>query len=159
MAGTKDYRIVLPRVLAQSAVVATKTGDTVETTLATITIPGGALGATGRIRVSTIWTITNNANAKNIRVRLGGIGGTAFQNVPISTAATAAFETHIANRGAVASQVGWAFGCRFDQVFTSFTPVTGSLNTAIDQDLVITAQLAVGTDSATLEAYMVEILR
>ena len=45
-----------PIILAQSAVAVSKTGDTNEATLASITIPAGAMGANGSLRLTTVWS-------------------------------------------------------------------------------------------------------
>lgn len=49
---TVNYKLLgVPYILAASAVAAPTTGDTSENTLATVTIPAGALGANGIIRI------------------------------------------------------------------------------------------------------------
>ena len=145
------------RNLGSSAVAASITGTLTETALATITIPAGAMGPNGVIRVQLLWTVTNNANAKTLRIRLGGIGGTA--HMTISGASTVSVTAHrvIANRNSQSSQVSssaatTAFGNGAAAV------VTGAIDTSASQTLVITAELGNIADTVTLESYLVELL-
>lgn len=68
------------RVIAASAVAVSHTGDTIETVLANIAIPAGAMGANGALHITAVFSYTNSANAKTLRIRLGGISGAAFMN-------------------------------------------------------------------------------
>jgi len=146
------------RVLASSAVKVDKTGDTNETALATITIPAGSMGANGILRVTTLWTHTNNANTKTWRIRLGGISGTQFATIARTTSATDGDMRIIQNRNSQSSQV--AFPSTQGVGFGSSTSgvASGSIDTSAAQDLVLSAQLGVGTDTMSLERYIVEIL-
>lgn len=141
-----------PYVLASSAVVASHTGNTNETALATITIPAGALALNGILRVTCLFGGTNNGNNKTLRVRLSGIAGTAFFTNVFTTAVGISSIVHIANRNSASSQVGHAIGI-------SGAFATGAINTAVAQDLVISGQLANGADTISLEARIVEIFR
>lgn len=146
----------VPYVLAQSAVAASHTGNTTETALATITIPAGEMGPNGWVEVYTLWSVTNNANNKTPRIRLGGIGGTAFYNLATANTTYGRLLTNISNRNSAASQIGMPA----DVQGWGFAPnavVTATVNTANAQDLVISCQLATGTDTCTLEAYRVVV--
>jgi hypothetical protein len=141
-----------PFIVANSAVVSSHTGNTTETALATIPIPAGALALNGLLRITLLWGATNNANNKTIRARLGGIGGTAFHTQIITTAIGVSSITNIGNRNSAALQVAHTIG-----ISGAFT--TGTINTAVAQDLVISGQLATGSDTISLEARVVEIFR
>lgn len=145
-------------ILAASAVAVAHTGDTVETILATIPIPAGAMGANGALRINLLVSYTNSANNKIIRGRLGGIGGTAFISSTLTTTALAKFTKEIANTNSAAAQVSENAG-QFGPGTTSSGVGTGTVNTAIAQDFVFTAQLALGTETLTLIRYMVEIFK
>lgn len=152
----RDASLAEQRIGGQSGVQVATVNNTAEQVLATIPIIGGLLGVNGVIRVSTLWTLTNNVNVKTLRVRLGGVAGTIFWAVAGASIATLKGHCQIANRGAQASQVAMdsatlAFGSSTGAV------VTGTIDTSINQDLVITAQKATGTDTTILEAYQVEI--
>jgi hypothetical protein len=142
-------------VMAQSAVPASVTGTTAQTTLATIQIPAGAVGINGSLRITTLWSIPNNANTKRVRVTLAG---TAFLDNSLGAAAGMQAMTIIRNRGVINSQVSLS-----SVAGSSFSSTTGvSTTAAIDmsqaQSLIITGTLAVITDTITLEGYTVEIL-
>lgn len=142
-------------VLAQSAVAASVTGTTNETTLATIAIPAGAMGVNGSLRITTLWTTTNSANNKNLRVKLGA---TAFTDIALTTTAAGQFQTHIRNRGAPNSQVAFIVGSGFPFASSAGSPFPGAIDTAVSQTLALTGQLANTGETITLEAYTVEIL-
>lgn len=143
-------------VLAQSATPASVTGTTTETTLATIPIPAGAMGANGSLRITTLWSYTNSANTKTPRVTLGG---TAFFAPALSTTLTAQALTIIRNRNAMNSQVGWASGAGTLGIGSSGNAnVTAAVDMSAAQNLLITGQLASAGETLTLEGYTVELL-
>lgn len=137
--------------IGQSAVASSITGTTSETTLASITIPGGIMGSNGVVRVTAHYSTTNNANAKNLFVRFGG--SVAFVNTA-ATSVTYVVRNEIRNRNALNSQVS-------NQISSGATTLAAailSINTAVDQILTITGQLANTGDTITLEGYSVEVL-
>jgi hypothetical protein len=145
------------RILGASAVAVSGPADTNENILATITIPAGAMGPNGRLRIHTLWTVNNNANVKAARVRLGGIGGTDFLGANIASTLSMQSQVMIANRNAANSQVGFAV------TTTSFalvnaTNVTAAIDTSAATTLVITAAKATAGDTMTLESYLVELI-
>ncbi len=146
-----------PLLLAQSAEAVTHTGSIAETTLATITVPANAMGANGRLIIKTLWTTSASTNNKNTRVYFGA---TKFTSIPINSASniTARYETEIANRGAVNSQIGGAenyYG--FSQA--TVPVVTSAIDTSTDVDVTIKTALANAGDSVTLESYSVLLYR
>lgn len=146
-----------PYVVGQSAVAVSHTGSTSETALATVTIPAGAMGANGRLRILTTWSTTNDASNKTYRVRLGGIGGTAFTAAVSASLASMKLLTEIANRNAANSQVGGP--ANYSGLGGSGAAVvTAAINTASAQDIVITGELADSADTITLESYCIEVL-
>lgn len=139
-------------VIAKSGVAVPLTGTTSETTLATITIPAGAMGANGLIRVSSVWSYTNSANNKTLRARFGGtsIAATAY-----TTTASAPLGCLIANRNSASSQVvGLASGLF---AATNTTPTTSSINTSNAADITLLGTLASAAETITLESYLVEL--
>lgn len=139
-----------PLILANKAVPASVTGTVAETALATITIPGGLMGPNGSIRVTPIFSITNNANNKSLGIKLGGqsifaIGLTT--NSAYQAIATAR------NRGSQSAQLSTSGG-GYAAVFTANTNV----DTSVDQVLTINGTLANAADTITLEGYTVEVL-
>lgn len=143
----------LPVTLAMSAVAVTAPNDTVENILATITVPAN-IGVNAAVRVRSVWSLSGVDN-KVLRVRAGGIGGTAYLSTTQTTNVTIVDEREIRNRNSASSQVGKsaslvAFGG------TTAAIVTSAVNTTAAWDIVITAQKTTGTDAVVLESYQVE---
>lgn len=135
--------------LGQSAVAASNTGGTTETTLATITIPAGAMGANGRIEVRALFSVTNSANTKTLRVRFGG---TTFASSAVTAVGSAPLLMNVANRNAANSQVG-TLGTGFGTA--SGAAITTAIDTTAAVNITITGQLGLGTEAITLESYQV----
>lgn len=131
---------------AQTAV----TGSTSETNLHTaITVPAGALGANGELRLSGALTMTNNANAKTLRVKYGG---TTFATAALASGAGYRFEAVIKNRNSAAAQNGGLSGSGL------LDSVTGTVNTANALDVQLTMELADAGDSVTLQDLSVDLV-
>lgn len=143
-------------ILGASAVAVSGAADTAENILATVNVPAGAMGLNGILRVYSLWTFTNGADDKICRVRLGGIGGTAFGSTTATTSATLTDFRQIANRGAANSQVSTSSGVQF--ATSSGATVTGAIDTSAATTLVLTGQKETGANTLTLEAYTVELL-
>ena len=146
-------------VLGASGVASAHTGDTAETQLASITLPGGAMGPNGILRVTTLWSYTNSANNKTLRVRLGGLSGTAFQANVVTASNIGVMQRTIQNRNSQASQIGFnaANAASYTTVGSGTSVATGSVDTSADQSIVITGQLASAGETVTLEACLVEL--
>lgn len=140
------------------------TGTTAETVLATVTIPGGYLGANGVIRITSVWSATDNANTKTARIKFGasgeGTSGVEFYTLDMATKATLRQQTQIMNNGSASAQIAGpkalsesGFGLSDGLI------VTDTTDTASDVDVIFTAQLANSADTISLEAYTIEILK
>jgi hypothetical protein len=148
---------VQTRVLASSGVAVSHTGNTNETTLATVAIPAGLMGLNGTLRIDCLWSVTNSGNNKTTRFRLGGLSGTAYFSLASTTVASVRGFRNIQNRGSAASQISeWSGGLGPGSTASAVT--TGTVNTAVAQDLVFTAQLASAGETITLERYIVELV-
>lgn len=145
------------RVLRHTAVKADRTAATTEGVLATVSIPGGTIGPNGMLRVSTWWSYTSSANAKTLRVRLGGIGGTIFQELAPTTTTTMTTQTVVSNRNSQTSQLGAVQGSGSVHGGATAGFVTATIDTGAAQDLVITAQLANSGETISLERVLVEV--
>lgn len=143
-------------VLANSAVAVNSTNTATEETLATIAVPANAMGANGWFEVTCGWSVTNNANAKTARIRFGGTEYLASSLA--STAQNNQFRI-IMNRGATNSQIGISSSTRPEVYGTasSNAMVTSAHDTTSSQNITITSQKATGTDSMTLEWYIVKL--
>lgn len=141
--------------LAKSGVQILAPGDTVENVLATIPIPAGAIGPNGSVEVDTLWSMTNNANVKTGRVRLGGVGGPGIGSVTLTSFASARVLSKFWNRNAENAQTFFLGG---SGVGTSGTALgTAAVDTSVARDLVITGQKATAGDVLALEAYEVRL--
>jgi len=141
-----------------SAVAVPLTGSTSETALATIAIPARAMGANGVLRVTQLVSTVNNANAKTVRIRLGGISGAEFFAASIASTITMRNQIQIQNRNSQSSQVAHAISTLNCFQATAAVPCTQAVDTSVALNLVITGQLGNAADTITLESYTVEIL-
>lgn len=135
------------------------TGTTAETAIATVTVPGKLLGKNGILRITTNWGHTNNANAKSLRIRVGTVAGTQL----LSASAASALRTYamiaLHNRNNVAAQIGNTnTGSTTGYGQNTSTPLTTTIDTDADFNIVFSGQLGVGTDTITLEGYFIEAL-
>ena len=140
------------RVLAQSSVAVSHTGNTNETTLASIVIPAGAMGPNGRVRITSLWSGTNSGNNKTMRHKFGGVNYFA-QN--LTTQQGWRQETEICNRNAANSQAGNgnnSWGAAGQAMNTSAIETTSAVT------VLVTGQLANASETISLEAYRVEVL-
>lgn len=135
------------------------TGTTSETTLGSVIIPGGSMGANGIIRATVLFSYTASSNNKTLRVRLGGLAGTAFHQIVPTTSSFHQAVIMIRNRNSITSQVSAPALNNTSFTVASGTLATGSINTADNQTLVITGQLANTSETITLETFSVEILK
>lgn len=141
--------------IAASAVPHSVTGGTSETTLATIPIPGNLMTPNGHLRLTSLWTVTSSANAKTMRAKLGG---TAFLAGAVTTSATFQNIITIRNRNAANSQVGHPASSGTPISANNSATTTGTVDTTVAQNLLITGQLADAGDTITLEDYLLELM-
>lgn len=145
----------LPYVISQSGAGASAGAVVTEEVLATITVPGGAMGANGVIQLFTHFSVNNSVNNKTLRVRVGGVSGTEFMSLAISGTTIASGRlTVIANKNATNSQtaiasIGNANGVGQGTV----APPTASVDTTASWDIVISGQKASSGDTLTLVNY------
>lgn len=129
---------------------------TTEAALATVSLPAGLLGANGVVEVDCLWQVTNNANVKTGRVRLGGVAGSGVGSVTLTSFASARSVHKFWNRNAENVQ---AFFLGGSGIGTSGTALgTSAINTANATDLVITGQKANSADLIALEAYEIRLV-
>jgi hypothetical protein len=150
--GTRTQ--IAPIVLAQSAVAASHTGNTNLTNLATVTVPGGLMGKNGRLRITSLWSMTNNANSKSVFV---SFAATAFYSVGVVSTQTLQLQTNVANRGSQSSQVG-APSDMIGPLASTSAVVTAANDTSANQSVKLEIALANSSDSITLESYSIEVL-
>lgn len=141
----------------QSGVAVPVTGTASETALASVTIPAGAMGANGSLRITALFSYTNSVNNKTVRVRFGnGLSGTTFAQSTLTTTAATRLTLTIQNRNSAASQIGGLVNGSLGG--TASASVTGTIDTTASQTLTISGQLANTGETITLESYVVELL-
>lgn len=135
------------------------TGTVTETAMATVTIPAGAMGLNGGLQIRSVWTVTNSANNKSLRARLGGMAGTQFLAAGVTTVVVASDQRTIRNRNSAASQItSYTSTSTTSLGNSSNSATTGTVDTSAAQDLVFTGQLTNTGETITLESYEVWLL-
>lgn len=129
-----------------------------EVVLATVTIPAGAMGMNGAVEVRTVWSCTNSANNKTLRVRFGGAAGTAYLAPVLTTNTGLSDARRIRNRNSAASQLGSFSSGATGLGPLGSSPVTGALDTTASVDVVFSGQLSLAAETITLESSEVWLL-
>lgn len=152
--GTTWVRLHSIKIYDLSAAVVL-TGTTSATTLATITIPAGLIGTNGKVKFYPLWSNTNNANTKTLRVVLNS-GTTVY---------TGTAQNSVHNTGLLILR---NFNSETTQRMSSgmtagLGSTTGSIaavtiDTTAAVTVTITGQLANSADTMTLESLFVEIV-
>lgn len=140
--------------VAQSNVTSTVTGTAVETTLATITVPGGLMSNNGILEVYSLWSYTNAATSRNLRARFGA-GSVSFMSSTTTTTNTSQSKFYIRNMNATNSQTCQPVG--FTQTYTTSTGgiSTFSQDTSIDFTVVFSSTLTDTSQFVSLEGYTI----
>lgn len=118
---------------------------TTESTLLTLNIPAGALGANDGLLLDLIWSCTNTAAAKRIRSRFGG---TVLFNLDLTTHLVFRQSIKLRNRNSQASQISQG------NSVTNFGPIGSvaaqafTVDFSVAQALTITGQFPVTGSSA-----------
>lgn len=133
------------------------TGDTTETTLATVTLPGGALGANGILRLTLIPKFTGTAGTKSIRAKIDGTGFMLATSVAGSLSGYLQ-RTLIADNSQAAqfSEYNVAVG---PAGYTGNAIQAFTKDLTVAKDITITGALANGADSIDWVYYLIEIMQ
>lgn len=118
------------------------TGTTSETTMLTVSIPASLMNKRGRANVIVLLSLTNNANAKTVKVK---VGGATIATVTSTNQNLLGLSAWLLNLNSETSQR--------NNSASSFT-----IDTTIANDLVITCQLANAGDTVTVNTVSVEII-
>lgn len=142
--------------LTYAGTVAAHTGTTSVTTIKTVTIPGGAMGPNGFVRISTSHSNTPNANNKQLVGYFGGTGGILIDNRTVTTTGYSTKNFMIRNRGSESSQIATQANINSVEGNTAGA-ATGTVDTSADVDIVFRVNLSDAGDTVTLEHYVVEV--
>ncbi|MBN9125992.1 MAG: hypothetical protein J0I90_00165 [Nitrosospira sp.] len=141
--------IALPvEVLSSSAVAASCASTNIDEILASFTIKSGVLGPNSILQIEPLWTFTNSANNKIIKVKVAGV--TVYNNTRTTVAREAPLIV-LANRNSLQSQVQ-----PYDSnYFTSGTgsPQTYAIDFSVNVTVEITGQRANGSEALKLEYF------
>lgn len=121
------------------------------TTLLTITVPGGVMGASGALRITQLWA-ANNATGKTVTTRFDG---SPLHAIAIGAVAGYGLQRLLRNRTA-SSQVLMNNSTAADT--GGSTPNYMAVDTTTNRDITFAITLAAATDFAILEGYTVEVL-
>ena len=150
--GTKWVRLNPIKIFSLSVPVSTSSTSVV--TLATITIPAGLMGANGKLKIYPLWATTNNANVKTLRALLGGSTCTTMTSQSVSNNSGLVIIRNTNSESAQKCSSGLVAG-----IGSSFGSIASTtVDTTAATTLVISGQLAVGTDTLTLEDLFVEVV-
>lgn len=150
--GTKWVRLNPIKIFSLSAPFSL-TGSTSGVTLATITIPAGLLGANGKLKIYPLWATTNNANVKTLRAFFSGSTCTTMTSLSVPNNSGLVIIRNTNNEAAQKCSSGLVAG--IGSSTGSIASIT--IDTTAATTITITGQLAVGTDTLTLEDLFVEL--
>lgn len=154
IAGTPDDTVkVLSASNAQLGTTAA-----VATTIKTYTLPGGLMGPNDSLRIITLWTFLNNANAKTAFITFGGTSNFILNETLVSAGVSMQTMQIIRNNNSTSAQK--SYSSFRELVFEKSTAAleTDAVDTTADVDIEFRA-LSDGTDNVYLESYSIELIR
>lgn len=132
---------------------ASHTGDTVLTTVLSVTLPGGLMGPNGYCKVRARWS--RNSSGSGNAACVAAFGGTTISNISLATSLLALEDVRtVSNVNSESSQralasTNSAFGAG------AGANITPAVNTASDVTISFQVALANSSDTATLEEYSI----
>lgn len=141
--------------LAQSGAAIDMTGASTEQIMATYTLPGGLMTPWSQLEIIVLWSFTNSANTKILRVRLSsadpyfyfaGTTTASVQNICV-----------IRSNNSISAQKGFGIGTGGVSGLGSLSASLSAFNRnlANDSDIILTGQLANSSETITIEAYSI----
>jgi len=151
--GTKWVRLNPIKIFSLSAPFPV-TNSTSVVTLATITIPAGLMGANGKLKIYPLWSTTNNVNQKTLRAIFSGSTCSTMvsQSVPNNSGLLIIRNTNSESAQKCSSGLVAGIGSSTGSI------ASPTVDTSAATTITITGQLAVGTDTMTLEDLFVEVV-
>lgn len=130
------------------------TQDTANITLTNVTVPAGAMGVNGAMRITvTRFVVPNNANSKTLATKYGA-SFFGINNV-VTTTLGQGYMASIRNRGVANKQVAAAAN---GDVAGSGGCSYLSIDSATDQPMTVVCRVATAADYVILEGFTVEVL-
>ncbi len=133
------------------------TGSTTENTIYTGTIHANSIGVNGSFHIIGLWSVSNNANAKDIKVKFNGT--TVLDILALTSVAATHSYTILTNRNSLSAQVSGnvsspaanaGFGTNSGSAVSTYT-----INTGADITVTVTMTNGNGTDTVSLEAFQI----
>ncbi len=146
--------VVAPRVLSIGTDGYAHTGDTNETSVLSYTLPAGSMSADSVIRITSFWSHTSNANNKTMRI---DFGGTNYMSATKTTGGWWQQLTIISSDNSVSAQK--AISASIDGLGSAGSQVTSAVDTTANVTIDFTVELANAADTATLETYVIELIK
>jgi hypothetical protein len=144
----------IPYVLAKTGTAVTAPTDTSTDTLATVTVPAGAIGANGMVRIKAHF---NAATGTTNRTLVIAFGGTAMLTKILASEVDMMLDLVIVNQNATAVQEGIPTFTTTNGI--QLLTVTGATkDTTAAQDITFKITKATGSDPCILKAYSVELV-
>jgi hypothetical protein len=143
------------KTLVNTAVQASHTGDILETTKYTLTIPAGIMGANSSLRIDFMTSCTNNANAKTVRAKLGG---TTFATLNMTSQASNRRVIKISNRNSTNSQISFPASNTIGLGSSTVAVLTTAIDFTSSQTFTITVENANAGDTISVEDVTVEVI-
>lgn len=146
----------LPTSLSQTGVVASVTGSTTETILATISVAAGTVGANSQLALEWQNDKTGTAGTWAVRVYIGaagaGLGGTKISETAAIGATTISWHQYVnlSNANSLSAQHISGPGTQGGWGGATVANSTSAINTANAFDIVISVQLANAADTGKL---------
>jgi hypothetical protein len=153
--STNGAAVGFTRLLHQRSSGTSMPADTTEDIIDSVWLP--ALDINDAVRITMAWAVTNNANNKTLRVRLGGLAGTVLWTITVSATDQLRATLVMGNTGATNSQLTSAHIVSQTAVVDQ-VPLQTTVDTSVPQQLVITAQKATAGDTVVLYNSVVELL-
>ena len=151
--GTKWVRLNQVKIFSLSAPVVLKDTTSV-VTLATITLPAGLLGANGKLKIYPLWATTNNANVKTLRATFSGSVCTTMTSQSVPNNSGLLIIRNINSESVQKCSSGLVAGIGS----SSGSIASPTVDTSAATNITISGQLAVGTDTLTLEDLFIEVV-
>lgn len=136
------------------------TGNTTQTTILTVTIPGGIMGINDMIEVEHFWWFSGNTETRTCLVAAGGSLQLHNKSGQASTTDTNQSKSFMRNNGSLSAQTQMhgIIGTTYE--FSGTVPATGTINTAADFDITFDAQLGTdGSDTIYLQGVKISLVR
>ena len=159
-AGKLDAWVSIPSVppmfeiIGAITVAASHTGDTNETELGKITVPGNSMGPNGSLRIWSTWQTLLSGGNKNMKVKWGG--QILESQVWAGTGCGSFTPLHIWNTGATNSQKSQDWAMAVGHLKAGGTVEVAAKDTTADVDITFTGQLGNAGDTVALEFALVE---